>query len=117
VIGVRFRAGKLHQKRLGNTVSWFDIHSSAGNDYIEECKDGTSSISSDKMVVLGRQPGGMVLYIWREQEQCTCVVYVGIKDPTEFAPLWIDFPLLEFDEEVAVTTPCTPYFTQTRDVR
>jgi aspartyl-tRNA synthetase len=32
---------------------------------------------------------------------------LGLRIP-EFAPLWVvDFPLLEFDEESAVTTPCT----------
>jgi aspartyl-tRNA synthetase len=24
---------------------------------------------------------------------------LGLRNPAEFAPLWVDFPLLEFDEE------------------
>lgn len=33
---------------------------------------------------------------------------LGLRNPNVFKPLWVvDFPLLEWDEESVVTTPCT----------
>jgi aspartyl-tRNA synthetase len=114
-------AGIYTRKEIDGLIDWVKRPQvgASGMVYVKCNDDGTYKSSVDKFYdqadlsnwakTTGAQPGDMIFVLSgpadKTRSQLSALrmevaTRLGLRKPTEFAPLWVvDFPLLEFDEE------------------
>jgi aspartyl-tRNA synthetase len=114
-------AGEYSRKEIDALIEWVKRPQvgATGMVYVKCNEDGTYKSSVDKFYdqgdlsnwakTTGAQPGDMIFVLSgpadKTRTQLSALrmelaTRLGLRKPTEFAPLWVvDFPLLEFDEE------------------
>ena len=114
-------AGNYTRKEIDGLIDWVKRPQvgASGMVYAKCNEDGTYKSSVDKFYdqsdlsnwakTTGAQPGDMIFVLSgpadKTRSQLSALrmevaTRLGLRKPTEFAPLWVvDFPLLEFDEE------------------
>lgn len=113
--------GNYTRKEIDALIDWVKRPQvgASGMVYVKCNEDGTYKSSVDKFYdqndlsnwakTTGAQPGDMIFVLSGPADKTRgqlsalrmeLATRLGLRKPTEFAPLWvIDFPLLEFDEE------------------
>jgi aspartyl-tRNA synthetase len=113
--------GNYTRKEIDGLIDWVKRPQvgASGMVYVKCNEDGTYKSSVDKFYdqsdlsnwakTTGAQPGDMIFVLSgpadKTRSQLSALrmevaTRLGLRKPTEFAPLWVvDFPLLEFDEE------------------
>jgi aspartyl-tRNA synthetase len=113
--------GNYTRKEIDGLIEWVKRPQvgASGMVYIKCNEDGTFKSSVDKFYdqtdlsnwakTTGAQPGDMIFVLSGPADKTRgqlsalrmeLATRLGLRKPTEFAPLWVvDFPLLEFDEE------------------
>lgn len=114
-------AGNYTRKEIDALIEWVKRPQvgASGMVYVKCNEDGSYKSSVDKFYdqgdlsnwakTTGAQPGDMIFVLSGPADKTRgqlsalrmeLATRLGLRKPTEFAPLWvIDFPLLEFDEE------------------
>jgi aspartyl-tRNA synthetase len=114
-------AGSYTRKEIDGLIDWVKRPQvgASGMVYVKCNEDGTYKSSVDKFYdqddlrhwakTTGAKPGDMIFVLSgpanKTRGQLSALrmelaTRLGLRKPTEFAPLWVvDFPLLEFDEE------------------
>jgi aspartyl-tRNA synthetase len=113
--------GNYTRKEIDGLIDWIKRPQvgASGMVYVKCNEDGTYKSSVDKFYdqndlsnwakTTGAQPGDMIFVLSGPADKTRgqlsalrmeLATRLGLRKPTEFAPLWVvDFPLLEFDEE------------------
>nr|WP_314898214.1 aspartate--tRNA ligase [uncultured Flavobacterium sp.] len=113
--------GNYTRKEIDGLIEWVKRPQvgASGMVYVKCNEDGTYKSSVDKFYdqndlsnwakTTGAQPGDMIFVLSGPADKTRgqlsalrmeLATRLGLRKPTEFAPLWVvDFPLLEFDEE------------------
>ncbi|MBP6182059.1 aspartate--tRNA ligase [Flavobacterium sp.] len=113
--------GNYTRKEIDGLIDWVKRPQvgASGMVYVKCNEDGTYKSSVDKFYnqndlsnwakTTGAQPGDMIFVLSGPADKTRgqlsalrmeLATRLGLRKPTEFAPLWVvDFPLLEFDEE------------------
>ncbi|MFV8324459.1 aspartate--tRNA ligase [Flavobacterium sp. ZS1P14] len=113
--------GNYTRKEIDGLIEWVKRPQvgASGMVYVKCNEDGTFKSSVDKFYdqndlsnwakTTGAQPGDMIFVLSGPADKTRgqlsalrmeLATRLGLRKPTEFAPLWVvDFPLLEFDEE------------------
>lgn len=122
VVGIAVpSAGEYTRKEIDGLIDWIKRPQigASGMVYVKCNEDGTYKSSVDKFydhedlsnwaTITGAKSGDMIFVLSgpadKTRTQLSALrmelaTRLGLRNPTEFAPLWVvDFPLLEFDEE------------------
>jgi len=114
-------AGEYTRKEIDGLIDWIKRPQigASGMVYVKCNEDGTYKSSVDKFYdqvdlsnwakITGAKAGDMIFVLSGSADKTRTqlsalrmelATRLGLRNPTEFAPLWVvDFPLLEFDEE------------------
>jgi aspartyl-tRNA synthetase len=114
-------AGEYTRKEIDGLIDWIRRPQigASGMVYVKCNEDGTYKSSVDKFYdqddlanwakITGAKPGDMIFVLSGSADKTRTqlsalrmelAMRLGLRNPAEFAPLWVvDFPLLEFEEE------------------